>query len=55
MKKKRIKNLQLKKKTVANFQEKLKGGHITTTLITVTCLMQCYTLQDEPWCWEAKR
>lgn len=54
MKKKSIKNLQLNKKSISNFEENVKGGHITTTFITVTCLMQCYTLQDESWCWEAR-
>jgi hypothetical protein len=52
MKKKSIKNLKLNKKSIANFQEEVKGGHITTIVITVTCLFECYTLQDESWCWE---
>ncbi|MEM6717710.1 MAG: hypothetical protein AAF611_00200 [Bacteroidota bacterium] len=58
MKKKSIKNLQLNKKSIATFEESIKAGKdtletpSTIAFPTLTCLIACYTLQDESWCWE---
>jgi hypothetical protein len=55
MKKKSIKNLELKKRVVSNFQEKLNGGRASTSMVACPLsivLVTLYTLQDESMCWE---
>jgi len=59
MKKKSIKTLELNKKSISNFQEKLNGGRIasvstiiTGTLTDITNVIMCYTYRDESMCWE---
>lgn len=58
MKKRNVKSLKLNKKSIANFQEKINGGAIITittcTLSDLTNVVMCYTLRDEPMCWEAR-
>ena len=56
MKKKNLKNLQLNKKSISNFEGAIKGGIVITlttcTLSDLTNVMMCYTLRDESMCWE---
>lgn len=55
MKKQNLKNLKLNKKSISNFTH-LVGGRSTVESpikpIKASDIMDCYTQQDESWCWE---